>query len=236
MVTVERAPAMRKMDSLGKGHHTSRSIHLGQRVMPDRCGEALALDEVHGVVVQSVLFTDLMDADNIGMLQPRGGRRFSTEAANFVIRCQQTRSHHFDGNCAVETHLARLVHHVMGTYRKNVGFETFVETKFGHSEHRNDLAALAGAVRMVTAEESSDGHHLDEAIIKAVTGGNDSVITCREIRGKPFSYAPQYKPWFMSNYEPVIKGGDWGIWRRVKKIPWNYTLAPVEKTRTSARS
>jgi putative DNA primase/helicase len=33
----------------------------------------------------------------------------------------------------------------------------------------------------------------------------------------------------MSNYEPVIKGGDWGIWRRVKKIPWNYTLAPDEK-------
>ena len=35
---------------------------------------------------------------------------------------------------------------------------------------------------------------------------------------KPFTYNPQYKMWFMSNYEPVIKGSDWGIWRRVKKF------------------
>jgi putative DNA primase/helicase len=120
------------------------------------------------------------------------------------------------------------IRHVAGNYAKDVAFATFAETK-NHSEHRNDLAVLAGAIRMVTASESTDGNSLDEGIIKAVTGGPESKVTCRHIHGKPFSYTPQFKPWFMSNHEPVIKGNDWGIWRRVKKIPWNYTLKPGEK-------
>ena len=119
-----------------------------------------------------------------------------------------------------------VIGYVMGTYWQNVNFMTFAETK-NHSEHRNDLASLAGAVRMVTSCESSDGHSLDEGVIKQVTGC--SPVTCRQILGKPFTYMPQYKMWFMSNYEPVIKGNDWGIWRRVKKIPWNYTIQPEEK-------
>lgn len=119
-----------------------------------------------------------------------------------------------------------VVAHIMGTYWQNVNFMTFAETK-NHSEHRNDLASLAGAVRMVTSCESSDGHSLDEGVIKQITGC--SPVTCRQILGKPFTYMPQFKMWFMSNYEPVIKGNDWGIWRRVKKIPWNYTIQPHEK-------
>jgi len=118
------------------------------------------------------------------------------------------------------------ISYILGTYWQNVNFMTFAETK-NHSEHRNDLASLAGAVRMVTSCESSDGHSLDEGVIKQVTGC--SPVTCRQILGKPFTYMPQFKMWFMSNYEPVIKGGDWGIWRRVKKIPWNYTIRPEEK-------
>jgi putative DNA primase/helicase len=121
-----------------------------------------------------------------------------------------------------------VVRHVAGSYAKDVAFSTFADTK-NHSEHRNDLAVLAGAIRVVTASESTDGSSLDEGIIKAVTGGPESKVTCRHIHGKPFSYTPEFKPWFMSNHEPVIKGNDWGIWRRVKKIPWNYTLKPEEK-------
>jgi hypothetical protein len=45
--------------------------------------------------------------------------------------------------------------YIMGDYWRNVGFMTFAETK-NHSEHRNDLAVLAGAVRMVTAAESPE--------------------------------------------------------------------------------
>jgi putative DNA primase/helicase len=115
---------------------------------------------------------------------------------------------------------------VFGSYAQSANFMTFAETK-NHSEHRNDLAVLAGASRLLTTCESSDGHSLDEGIIKLVTGC--SPVTCRHVHGKPFTYVPQYKLWMMSNYEPVIKGNDWGIWRRVKKIPWNYTVTEDEK-------
>jgi putative DNA primase/helicase len=116
--------------------------------------------------------------------------------------------------------------HVFGTYAQSAAFTTFTDTQ-NHSEHRNDIAVLAGAARMVTTCESSDGHALDEGVIKQVTGY--SKVVCRHIHGKPFEYTPQYKLWMMSNYEPVIKGNDWGIWRRVKKIPWNYTVTEAEK-------
>lgn len=117
-----------------------------------------------------------------------------------------------------------------GGYSRGVNIMTLMETKWGHSEHRNDLAALAGATRMVTAAETLEGHHWDEATIKDLTGGMTSV-TCREIHGRPFSFVPQFKLWVMSNYAPVIKGTDWAIWRRVKRIPWDYdfSLHPGEK-------
>jgi len=69
-----------------------------------------------------------------------------------------------------------VIEYIMGTYWRNVNFMTLAETK-NHSEHRNDLADLAGAVRMVTSCESSDGHSLDEGVIKQVTG-------CRPIQSE----------------------------------------------------
>jgi len=108
---------------------------------------------------------------------------------------------------------------ILGAYCKDAAISTFVETRFGHSELRSDLASLAGAVRMVTVSETQDGHHLDEAIVKKATGC--SPVTCRQLYGRYFTYRPQYKLWIMSNYPVVIKGTDWAIWRRVKRIPWN---------------
>jgi P4 family phage/plasmid primase-like protien len=114
---------------------------------------------------------------------------------------------------------------LFGSYAKDVAFTTFCERKFGHSEARDDLAALAGATRFVTSAETSDGHTLDEQVIKLVTGGIGSKVSCRHLYGKWFDYSPEFHLWFMSNYEPVVKGGDWGIWRRVVKIPWDWDFS-----------
>src|SRR6266566_6749105 len=113
-----------------------------------------------------------------------------------------------------------VLRHVIGGYAQDASFETFIDSK-NKSEHRNDLAALAGA-RFVTASESQDGHRLDEALIKKLTGGDP--VTCRKIYGDPFTYFPQFKIWMHSNYKPVIRGTDWGIWRRVKMIHFDVTI------------
>jgi len=134
--------------------------------------------------------------------------------------------HHGGGQNGKDTFF-NVITDILGTYWKYTKFETWAETKYGHSEHRNDLAAIAGAVRLVTSAESADGRAFDEGVIKQVTGGTP--VDCRQIHGKPFTYTPQYRMWFMSNHEPIIKGSDWGIWRRVKKVPWGYTVPEDKK-------
>ena len=113
-----------------------------------------------------------------------------------------------------------VVRYVMGGYGKDTSFETFVITK-NKNEARNDLAGLVGA-RFVTASESQDGHKLDEALIKRLTGGDP--ITCRKLHHEFFTFYPNFKIWMHSNYKPVIRGTDWGIWRRLKCIPFEVTI------------
>jgi P4 family phage/plasmid primase-like protien len=131
-----------------------------------------------------------------------------------------------------------VVRYVMGGYGKDTSFETFVITR-NKNEARNDLAGLVGA-RFVTASESQDGHKLDEALIKRLTGGDP--ITCRKLHHEFFTFYPNFKIWMHSNYKPVIRGTDWGIWRRLKCIPFEVTipddkrdeqLAPKLKTEAS---
>src|SRR5580692_3461482 len=42
------------------------------------------------------------------------------------------------------------------------------------------------------------------------------------------TYRPECKLCFSSNYEPLIKCQDFAIWRRVKRVPWDYTVTPEE--------
>jgi len=126
---------------------------------------------------------------------------------------------HGDG-CNGKGVFLEVLRYIMGDYAKDASFDSFVETK-NKSEARNDLASLVGA-RFVTVSESQDGHKLDEALIKRVTGGDP--VTCRKLYGEPFTYYPQFKLWMHSNYKPTIRGTDWGIWRRVKMIPFEVTI------------
>jgi putative DNA primase/helicase len=117
-----------------------------------------------------------------------------------------------------------VLRYILGDYAKNASFDTFVVQK-NDGRIRNDLAALVGA-RLVTASESQDGHRLDEAIIKTLTGGDP--ITTRFLHKEYFTFYPQFKLWMSSNYKPAIRGTDSGIWRRVNMIPFEVTI-PEEK-------
>jgi P4 family phage/plasmid primase-like protien len=109
-----------------------------------------------------------------------------------------------------------------GQYAKDIDFTAFVADKNGHKpSHRSDIAAIRG-FRLVTATEGCDGHTLDEALIKHITGNEP--ITVREVYSKPITFTPKLKLWFQTNYEPIIKGQDKGIWRRVKRISWDYEV------------
>ena len=53
--------------------------------------------------------------------------------------------------------------------------------------------------------------------------GEDS-ITARELYKSEFEFRPEFKIVMATNYKPIIKGTDDGIWRRVKLIPFSVII------------
>jgi putative DNA primase/helicase len=131
---------------------------------------------------------------------------------------------HGDG-CNGKGVFTSMIRLLMGNYGDNASFDTFVVQK-NDGKIRNDLAKLVGA-RYVTASESQEGHRLDESLIKSLTGQDP--ITARFLYKEEFTYFPQFKIWMSSNYKPSIRGLDWGIWRRVKMIPFEVVIPDEER-------
>lgn len=135
-------------------------------------------------------------------------------------RIQAMFFNHGDGENGKGVFLETLAY-IIGDYAYTSAFDTFVYHEKSNRDVRNDLAALVG-VRFLTAEESSEGHRLDEALIKQLTGEN--TVTTRFLYQDEFSYKPNFKIWMSSNFHPPIRTTDWGTWRRVKMIPWNFRV------------
>jgi len=92
----------------------------------------------------------------------------------------------------------------------------------------NDIARLVG-VRFVTVAEVEDGKRLAESVVKDLTGGDK--LTARFMRQEWFDFVPTHKLWIYGNHEPVIRGNDHGIWRRIKKIPFSVTIPDEEQNK-----
>ena len=117
-----------------------------------------------------------------------------------------------------------ILRYVFGEYAMQADFTTFTATK--GQNVRNDIARLVGA-RFVTAVESEYGQPLAEAVIKQVTGGEP--IVARFLFKEFFQFYPQFTLWLASNHKPIIKGGDHGIWRRIKLVPFAVTIPPEKQ-------
>lgn len=111
---------------------------------------------------------------------------------------------------------------LMGDYACSTGIDTFMKK---NSEHSNDLARLKGK-RLVVTSEAEQGQTLSESLIKVVTG--EDTVTARFLYGEYFSFTPTFKIFMATNHMPKIRGGDNGIWRRVKMIPFTVTI-PVDQ-------
>ena len=129
------------------------------------------------------------------------------------------------GNNGKSTFLDTLAD-LFGSYSANTQPETLmIHSKIGGTGANSDIARLKSA-RFVTSEEPTEGVRLNEGLIKQLTGG--SKITCRFLYGDEFEYTPEFKIWIATNHKPVIRGTDFGIWRRIKLIPFEVNI-PKEK-------
>jgi putative DNA primase/helicase len=105
--------------------------------------------------------------------------------------------------------------YILGDYAISTPTETFM--KKAGDQNTNDIARLRGT-RFVTTTEAEQGRRLSEPLIKKITG-NDQ-ITARFLYGEYFNFTPTFKILMATNHKPVIKGTDYGIWRRIRLIPF----------------
>ena len=102
-----------------------------------------------------------------------------------------------------------------GGYAANTPFSTFEQR--GRASIPKYLAALTGK-RIVTASETGEDVRLNEARLKAVTGGD--AVTARFLHGEFFTLQPVAKFWLAVNHKPRVTDDSYGFWRRVRLIPF----------------
>jgi putative DNA primase/helicase len=104
---------------------------------------------------------------------------------------------------------------VLGPLAVNTAFATLEFT--GRGAASNDLAALADR-RLVTASETNEGARLNEARVKALTGGD--TLTARFLYREFFQFKPTCKVWLAVNHRPRVTDDSEAFWRRVRLVPF----------------
>lgn len=128
-----------------------------------------------------------------------------------------------DGNNGKSTFIDTIAD-LLGSYSRNTQPETLMlQSRVGGigGGANTEIARLKSA-RFVHCEESKDGAKLDEGLLKQLTGG--SRVTCRFLYCEEFEYTPEFKIWIATNHKPIIRGMDFGIWRRIKLIPFEVKI------------
>jgi len=151
---------------------------------------------------------------------------FLQTAAGWAITgdiSEQTMFILFGSGANGKTTFLNTIMYLLGEYATATPTETFM--KKNSDQATNDIARLRGT-RFVTTTEAEQGRRLSEPLIKKITG-NDQ-MTARFLYGEFFNFVPTFKIFMATNHKPVIKGTDYGIWRRIKLIPFT-TRIPEDK-------
>ena len=79
----------------------------------------------------------------------------------------------------------------------------------------------------MTASETADTTRLNEARVKALTGGD--AITASEKYKAPFTFGPVAKFWLASNHLPIVRDDSEGFWRRVRLVEFKRRFSGPER-------
>lgn len=96
-------------------------------------------------------------------------------------------------------------------------------------DHPTEVADLFG-MRLVVAIETEDGRRLNESLVKELTGGDR--IRARRMRQDFWEFKPTHKAVLCTNHRPNIRGTDHAIWRRLKLVPFEVTIADDQQDRS----
>ena len=120
---------------------------------------------------------------------------------------------------------------ILGEYSAIAPMATFTATQ--NERHPTELAMLRGA-RLVTTQETEDGHHWAESKVKALTGGDP--VSARFMRQEFFTYQPTFKLIVAGNHRPSLRNVDEAIRRRFNLVPFTVTIPPAERDPASQKN
>ncbi|MDP3332601.1 MAG: phage/plasmid primase, P4 family [Methylococcaceae bacterium] len=122
--------------------------------------------------------------------------------------------------------LADTLRFIIGDYARAIASETLTESKRQAGSATPDLAELIGA-RLAMSAETEDGAALAESLVKSLVAGDTMAV--RKLYTAQVQFTPQFKLMMLGNHKPIIKGSDYGIWRRVRLVPFKRTFKPEER-------
>lgn len=115
----------------------------------------------------------------------------------------------------------------MGRHAITAGNETFLGSSGGNAGGpRDDILRLRGS-RFVYVTEPDEDRELKEGLIKSMTGGE--AMAARAAYSRTFvQFTPTWTVVLPTNHKPIIKGDDYGIWRRIMLVPFtrNFSTDP----------
>ena len=115
----------------------------------------------------------------------------------------------------------------VGEFCEQTSFEVFLsKSNDSTSGPQPGLAKLKGA-RLVSASESDSGRKLNESLLKHVTGL--ATITARFLYRESFSFEPEFQLFLDTNNKPVIREQTYGMWRRIRLVPFMETISAEER-------
>lgn len=116
---------------------------------------------------------------------------------------------------------------IMGELGQGVNFRMFTADRTGDTQNF-DLAPLRSK-RLIVAGEPNRREGVNEATIKAITGGD--MIYCSFKHKSHFSYRPQFKIILSSNHHIAADPADDAVWGRIRLVPFNKSfLGKEDKT------
>ena len=85
-----------------------------------------------------------------------------------------------------------------------------------------DVARLHGR-RLVTINETKENDVLNEGRVKFIT--SHDIITARNLYENLFDFVPTHKAILTTNHQPIVRGTDEGIWRRIPLVAFTEVIA-----------
>ena len=167
------------------------------------------------------LETVLPDADVLAFLRRAVGYSLSGEV------CEQVLFFLYGKGKNGKSTFIETVKLLSGEYASHLRADILMLDRNGPNKGATpEIAGLRGS-RFVSVSELSDGQRLDEAQVKALTGGDE--VAGRPLYQKEERFPPTFKFWLAGNYRPDIRGNDEGIWRRPKLIPFLVQIPPDQR-------